>query len=122
MSLKIIPVIMCGGAGTRLWPASRESLPKQFMPLLGERTLFQDTMLRVADAGLFERPIVITSANYRSLVAEQLKAVDLDADVVLEPERRDSAPAVAAATVIAMQRRADALLLMLASDHAIKFV
>jgi mannose-1-phosphate guanylyltransferase / mannose-6-phosphate isomerase len=122
MSSKIVPVIMCGGAGTRLWPASRESMPKQFMPLLGERTLFQNTMLRVTDAELFERPIVITSASYRALVGEQLNAIDLDADVVLEPERRDSAPAVAAATAIAMQRDSEALLLVLASDHAIKFV
>jgi mannose-1-phosphate guanylyltransferase / mannose-6-phosphate isomerase len=122
MSSKIVPVIMCGGAGTRLWPASRESMPKQFMPLLGERTLFQNTMSRVTDAGLFERPIVITSASYRALVGEQLDAIGLAADVVLEPERRDSAPAVAAATLVAMQRDSDALLLVLASDHAIKFV
>ncbi len=122
MNSKIVPVIMCGGAGTRLWPASRESMPKQFMPLLSARSLFQETMLRVADVELFERPIVITGANYRSLVAEQLSAIDVAADVVLEPERRDSGPAVAVATVLGMQRRPDALLLVLASDHAIKFV
>lgn len=122
MSSKIVPVIMCGGAGTRLWPASRESLPKQFMPLLSERTLFQETMLRVADAGLFEPPVVVTSANYRSLVAEQLRAINLGAEIVLEPERRDSAAAVAVATMLGMRRRDDALLLVLASDHAIKFV
>jgi mannose-1-phosphate guanylyltransferase / mannose-6-phosphate isomerase len=122
MSSKIVPVIMCGGAGTRLWPASRESVPKQFMPFLSARTLFQETVLRVVEAELFERPIVITSAGYRALVADQLRAIDVDAEVVLEPERRDSAPAVAAASVIAMQRNSDALLLVLASDHAIKFV
>src|SRR5262245_36513414 len=100
MNSKIVPVIMCGGAGTRLWPASRESLPKQFMSFLGAKTLFQDAVLRVADAGLFERPIIVTSANYRALVTEQLRAIDVDADVVLEPERRDSGPAVAAATIM----------------------
>jgi mannose-1-phosphate guanylyltransferase/mannose-6-phosphate isomerase len=122
MNSRIVPVIMCGGAGTRLWPASRESMPKQFMPLLSVRSLFQETMLRVADAELFERPIVITGVSYRSLVVEQLSAIDVAADVVLEPERRDSGPAVAVATVLGMQRRSDALLLVLASDHAIKFV
>jgi mannose-1-phosphate guanylyltransferase / mannose-6-phosphate isomerase len=121
MSSKIIPVIMCGGAGTRLWPASRERMPKQFMPLLGAQTLFQDTILRVADAQLFERPIVITGANYRALVNEQLDAIGVAADVVLEPERRDSGPAVAVATVLGLQRQPDALLMVLASDHAIRF-
>jgi mannose-1-phosphate guanylyltransferase / mannose-6-phosphate isomerase len=121
MSSKIIPVIMCGGAGTRLWPASREGMPKQFMPLLGVQTLFQDTMLRVVDAQLFERPIVITGASYRALVEQQLGAIGIAADVVLEPERRDSAPAVAVATVLGLRRSADALLMVVASDHAIKF-
>jgi mannose-1-phosphate guanylyltransferase / mannose-6-phosphate isomerase len=122
MSSKIVPVIMCGGAGTRLWPASRESMPKQFMPLVSDRSLFQDTMLRVTDARLFERPIVITGAKYAKLVAEQLAAIGVAADLVLEPERRDSGPAVAAATVLGIQRRNDALLLVLASDHMIRFV
>jgi mannose-1-phosphate guanylyltransferase / mannose-6-phosphate isomerase len=121
MSSKIIPVIMCGGAGTRLWPASRERMPKQFMPLLGAQTLFQDTMLRVVDAALFERPIVITGATYRAHVEQQLGAIGISADVVLEPERRDSAPAVAVATVLGLRRSAEALLMVLASDHAIKF-
>ena len=121
MSSKIIPVIMCGGAGTRLWPASRERLPKQFMPLIGAQTLFQDTARRVADAELFDRPIVITGENYRQLVDEQLRAIGIAADVVLEPERRDSAPAVAVATALGLRRGADALLMVLASDHAIKF-
>jgi mannose-1-phosphate guanylyltransferase / mannose-6-phosphate isomerase len=122
MSSKIVPVIMCGGAGTRLWPASRESMPKQFMPLLSERSLFQQTMLRVADAELFERPIVVTGASYATLAAEQLAAIGVAADLVLEPERRDSGPAVAVATVLGLQRHSKALLLVLASDHLIKFV
>src|SRR4051794_22764386 len=103
MNSKIIPVIMCGGTGRRLWPASRESMPKQFLPLLGARSLFQETMLRVMETELFERPIVVTGVRYRSYVAEQLDAIDAAADVVLEPERRDSGPAVAVATVLGMQ-------------------
>jgi mannose-1-phosphate guanylyltransferase/mannose-6-phosphate isomerase len=122
MSAKIVPVIMCGGAGTRLWPASRESIPKQFMALLSERSLFQETVLRVADAQLFERPIVITGARYADLASAQLAAIGTEADLVFEPERRDSGPAVAVATALGQRRRDDALMLVLASDHAISFV
>lgn len=72
MSERIIPLIMCGGAGTRLWPASREGRPKQFLRLFGSNSTFQDTMLRVSDPKLFARPIVITNAAYRFMVLEQL--------------------------------------------------
>src|SRR5258707_11012760 len=96
MERRIIPLIMCGGAGTRLWPASREVRPKQFLPLFGTRSTFQDTMLRVSDAKLFERPIVITNTAYRFMVLEQLAEIGLEADVLLEPMRRDSRPGVAA--------------------------
>src|ERR1700719_1101720 len=95
MSKRIIPLIMCGGAGTRLWPASREVRPKQFLALFGTRSTFQDTMLRVSDPTLFERPIVITNAAYRFMVLEQLAEIGLAADVLLEPMRRDSGPAIA---------------------------
>src|SRR5216684_6726898 len=61
MDRRIVPLVMCGGAGTRLWPASREVHPKQFLPLFGARSTFQDTILRVSDAALFERPVVITN-------------------------------------------------------------
>jgi hypothetical protein len=88
MDRRIIPLIMCGGAGTRLWPASREVHPKQFLPLFGPRSTFQDTMLRVFDPALFGRPIVITNTAYRFMVLEQLAEIGLEADVVLEPMRR----------------------------------
>src|SRR3981189_952875 len=96
MDRRIIPLIMCGGAGTRLWPASREVRPKQFLPLFGPRSPFQDTLIRVSDAALFERPIVITNDAYRFMVLEQLAEIGLEADVLLEPMRRDSGPAIAA--------------------------
>ena len=73
MPAKIIPVIMCGGAGTRLWPVSRESMPKQFVPLIGQGSTFQQVMRRVRDPELFARPIVITNAEFRFVVAEQLR-------------------------------------------------
>ena len=96
MAQKIIPLIMCGGAGTRLWPASREVCPKQFLPLFGARSTFQDTLVRVLDANLFDHPIVITNAAYRFMVLEQLAEIGIEADVLLEPIRRDSGPAIAA--------------------------
>ena len=91
MDKRIIPLIMCGGAGTRLWPAAREVRPKQFLPLFGTRATFQDTLLRVSEASLFDRPIVITNASYRFMVLEQLAEIGIEADVILEPMRRGSA-------------------------------
>jgi mannose-1-phosphate guanylyltransferase/mannose-6-phosphate isomerase len=120
MDRRIIPLIMCGGAGTRLWPASREVHPKQFLPLFGPRSTFQDTILRVSDATLFERPIVITNAAYRFMVIEQLAEIGLEADVVLEPMRRDSGPAIAAGAAFAQTRDKDAIVLALAADHVVR--
>src|SRR6516165_3733598 len=119
MDRKVIPLIMCGGAGTRLWPASREVRPKQFLPLFGARSTFQDTVMRVADASLFERPIVITNAAYRFMVLEQLTEIGVEADVLLEPMRRDSGPAIAAGAAFALNRDKDAVVLALAADHVV---
>jgi mannose-1-phosphate guanylyltransferase/mannose-6-phosphate isomerase len=119
MERKIIPLIMCGGAGTRLWPASREVRPKQFLPLFGARSTFQDTVTRVSDASLFDRPIVITNAAYRFMVLEQLAEIGAEADVLLEPVRRDSGPAIAAGAAFALNRDRDAVVLALAADHVV---
>jgi mannose-1-phosphate guanylyltransferase/mannose-6-phosphate isomerase len=120
MSERIIPLIMCGGAGTRLWPASREVHPKQFLSLFGARSTFQNTILRVSDAALFERPIVITNKAYRFMVLEQLAEIGLQADVLLEPMRRDSGPAIAAGAAFAQTRDNDAIVLALAADHVVR--
>ena len=122
MVSRIIPVIMCGGAGTRLWPASRESMPKQFIAMFAEQSTFQETALRITGHELFDRPIVITSADFRFVVADQLQQIGVDADIVLEPFRRDSGLAVAIATVFGLKRSQDAIVLVLASDHAIRDV
>src|SRR6266481_9852240 len=119
MNERIIPLIMCGGAGTRLWPASREVHPKQFLHLFGARSTFQDTMLRVSDAALFERPVVITNMAYRFMVLEQLAEIGLEADVLLEPMRRDSGPAIAAGAAFAQTRDKEAVVLALAADHVV---
>jgi mannose-1-phosphate guanylyltransferase/mannose-6-phosphate isomerase len=116
----MIPLIMCGGAGTRLWPASREVHPKQFLSLFGARSTFQETVLRVSDAALFARPIVITNEAYRFMVLEQLAEIGREADVLLEPMRRDSGPAIAAGAAFAQTRESDAVVLALAADHLVR--
>src|SRR5262249_26678655 len=120
MPSQIVPVIMCGGAGTRLWPVSRETMPKQFVPLVGTGSTFQQVLARVHDPELFARPIVITNADFRFVVAEQLRERGLEADIVLEPVRRDPGPAVAASAVLAAERNRDALVLVLAADHVVR--
>src|ERR1700738_3140076 len=103
MPSTIIPVIMCGGAGTRLWPVSRESLPKQFVPLVGSSSTFQQVLERVSDKDLFDSPIIITNAQFRFIVAEQVLSAGIEAKIVLEPTRRDSGPAITVAAEIVAQ-------------------
>ncbi|MCC6888604.1 MAG: mannose-1-phosphate guanylyltransferase/mannose-6-phosphate isomerase [Hyphomicrobiales bacterium] len=115
----IVPLIMCGGAGTRLWPASREGRPKQFLPLFGAHSTFQNTIRRVSDPRLFGRPIVIAGHRHRFLVAEQLEAIGVQADILLEPMRRDSGPALAAGAEFAAARDGDPVIAALAADHVV---
>ncbi len=118
MPSPIIPVLLAGGAGTRLWPVSRDALPKQFLPLVGDRSTYQETLLRVQDP-MFAPPIVITGPNFHFFARRQAEEVGVEATVVIEPMRRDSAPAIAAATAVARQRDPDAVVLALAADHII---
>jgi mannose-1-phosphate guanylyltransferase/mannose-6-phosphate isomerase len=118
---KIIPVIMCGGAGTRVWPASRETMPKQFIPLLGKLSTFQDTLLRL-DPETFAAPTIVTNHDYRFLVKEQMDEIGFRGQIVLEPERRDSAAAVAVACELALARTSDAVVAVFAADHAVRKV
>jgi len=115
----IIPVILCGGAGTRLWPVSREKMPKHFVPLLGALTTFQQVLERVTGDALFAPPIIITHSDFRFVVAEQIRGRNIDATIILEPQRRDSAAAIAAAAEFAMARDGAAVLLVVAADHLI---
>ena len=119
MARPIIPLIMCGGAGTRLWPASRQNRPKQFLPLFGPFSTFQETLRRVSDPALFGRPIVVTNNQYRFLVAEQLAALEVQADILLEPARRDSGPAIVAGATYAFRRDSEAVVVALAADHVV---
>ena len=115
----LVPVIMAGGSGTRLWPLSRELHPKQFLPLCGEETLLQQTISRLQglDVGAL---IVITNEEHRFLMAEQLRQLAIkDAQILLEPVGRNTAPAIALAALQAKTREEDPILLVLAADHFI---
>ena len=117
---KITPLIMAGGAGTRLWPVSRDSMPKQFIRLLDDgMSTFQATLLRVKDAR-FGRPIVVTNHEFRFVAAEQMQALGVAGDIVIEPERRDSAAAVAIGALLAQAQDPNAVAVALAADHVIR--
>jgi mannose-1-phosphate guanylyltransferase/mannose-6-phosphate isomerase len=115
----IVPVILSGGAGTRLWPASREALPKPFIKLLGDLTMFESTLRRVADRRRWAEPVIIANSEHRFLIAEALRQADMSASILLEPERRDSGAAIAAAAAFVAERNKDAVMMVLPADHAI---
>ncbi|NRQ16008.1 mannose-1-phosphate guanylyltransferase/mannose-6-phosphate isomerase [Ensifer sesbaniae] len=121
MTSKIVPVIMAGGRGTRLWPLSRAAAPKQFLQILSDRSLFQQALERVRDASQFEPAIVVTNSDFRFIVAEQARAIDVHlGDILLEPMARNTAPALAAAAFQVLARYGKgAIMQVLASDHEI---
>ena len=119
-SAPIHPVILSGGVGSRLWPLSRALYPKQLLPLVSETSLLQQTVLRVADPTRYASPLIICNDKHRFIVAEQLREIRARCrPVVLEPEARNTAPAVAVAALILEEEDPDALLLVLPSDHVI---
>ena len=134
---RIVPVILSGGSGTRLWPLSRELEPKQLLPLVSERTLLQETVLRARAVPGAAAPIVVCNEAHRFLVAEQLRAIGVRAQaIVLEPVARNTAPAAAVAALLAVEDEKIAakaaptksaaptgegsLLLVLPADHVIR--
>lgn len=120
MGRLIHPVVLSGGAGTRLWPLSRELFPKQMHALAGDRTLLQQTVLRTTDRALFAPPLLIANDEHRFIVAEQLRQIGVaHAGIVLEPIGRNTAPAAAIAALMVGRDDPDALLLMMPSDHVI---
>lgn len=115
--MSITPVLLCGGSGSRLWPLSRKSYPKQFVPLLGDDTLFQASARRLAS---FENPLIVTGSDFRFIVAEQLAAIGIDPGaILLEPQGRNTAPAVLAAALYLHAKDPDAVMLVCPSDHLI---
>lgn len=119
--LNITPVILCGGSGTRLWPLSRSTYPKQFLRLTGEHTMLQETLRRLVGLSEITPPIVICNQEHRFLVAEQLRAIGITPKLLLlEPTGRNTAPAVAAAALALSKEEPDSAMLVLPSDHAIQ--
>ena len=118
--MKVIPVILCGGAGTRLWPLSRELYPKQLLALVDDYSLLQNTVTRCAGHPDVTAPMLVCNEEHRFLVAEQLREIEVEASrIILEPEGRNTAPAVALAAHEAMKTDDDVILVVLPSDHVI---
>jgi mannose-1-phosphate guanylyltransferase/mannose-6-phosphate isomerase len=119
----IIPVVLSGGSGTRLWPASRAMYPKQLLPLVSEATMLQETAARVRGIpGISDELLIVCNEAHRFLVAEQMEAIDQRARIILEPEGRNTAPAVALAASLVAQDDENALLLVMPADHVIRDV
>lgn len=125
MTSIITPVLLAGGSGTRLWPLSRKSYPKQFSNIIGDQSLFQQSALRLSSSDIvtFAPHITMTNADFRFIVGEQLQGVGINpGPILIEPEGRNTAPAILAASIFAHERDRDAILLVAPSDHVISDV
>jgi mannose-1-phosphate guanylyltransferase/mannose-6-phosphate isomerase len=119
--MKIIPVILSGGSGTRLWPLSRKEYPKQYLPLAGDNTMLQETILRLSGLDNLADPIIVCNADHRFLVAEQCQEINIkNPTILLEPIGRNTAPAIAAAALQSLKESDDSILLVLSADHVIQ--
>ena len=119
----IIPVILCGGTGSRLWPLSRESYPKQFLSLKKEEkfSLLQNTIKRISTLKNLKKPILVCNEEHRFIVAEQMRELNIDEFIILlEPFGRNTAPAITLAALRSLEIEEDPILLVLSSDHEIK--
>jgi mannose-1-phosphate guanylyltransferase/mannose-6-phosphate isomerase len=121
--MQIVPVILSGGSGTRLWPLSRKQYPKQYLPLAGDNTMLQETILRLNGLENLTNPVIVCNADHRFLVAEQCQQIDIkNPTILLEPIGRNTAPAIAAAALQSIKDSNDAVLLVLSADHVIQDV
>ncbi len=119
-SQKLVPIILCGGSGTRLWPLSRKQYPKQFLPLLSDNTMLQETILRIQQIPNVENPIIISNDEHRFLVAEQCRNIGLNnPEIILEPIAKNTAPAIVAGTLYAKSKFDNCNILILPADHYI---
>jgi len=121
--MKITPVILSGGSGTRLWPLSRKQYPKQYLPLVGDNTMLQETILRLNGLNNLTDPIIICNADHRFLVADQCQQISIkNPTILLEPVGRNTAPAITAAALQSLKDSDDSTLLVLSADHVIQDV
>ena len=119
---EIVPIILAGGSGTRLWPVSRKSYPKQFSKLLGDHSLFQQSVLRSLSSNLitFSDHVILTNSDFRFIVADQLQEIGIDpGHILIEPMGKNTGPAILAASLYAIKNDPDAILLVAPSDHVI---
>ena len=119
---RVTPVLLAGGTGTRRWPLSLKSYPKQFVNLVDENSLFQECALRMSTTQKidFKRPITVTSSDYRFIIGEQLQSVGIEPGaIILEPSPKNTAPAILAATLFALKEDSESVLLVSPSDHLI---
>ena len=115
----ILPIILSGGSGTRLWPLSRKHYPKQFISLINETSLFQDTILRLPKN--LENPLILCNEEHRFIAAEQLRQINkISNGIILEPEGKNTAPAIALAAFHELNNNRDPILFVLSSDHIIQ--
>ena len=113
----VTPVLLCGGVGSRLWPVSRQGRPKQYLNLIGEQSMLQQTLSRIEDVDQ-TKPIVVCNEEHRFLVAEQMRQLGIEsASIILEPEGKNTAPAIALAALVATKNDPDSMLLVLPADH-----
>ena len=118
--MSIYPVILTGGAGSRLWPLSREHYPKPLLPLFGDRTMLQETALRLAELPDARPPVFVCNEEHRFLVAEQIQSIGLEAGaILLEPEGRNTAPALTIAALRLLEQDPDAIMVVMPADHVI---
>ena len=119
--MQIIPVVLSGGSGTRLWPLSRKEYPKQYLPLVGDNTMLQDTILRLSGLDNLADPIIVCNTDHRFLVAEQCQKIGVKNPIILlEPVGRNTAPAIAAAALQSLKLSGDTVMLVLSADHVIQ--
>ena len=119
MSIKITPVILSGGSGTRLWPLSRKDRPKQFLQLSSKYSMFQETILRLSGVENLNKPIIVCNENHRFLVAHQCHDIGIEPTIILEPEGRNTAPAITVAAIQSHRESGNSVLLILSADHKI---
>jgi len=120
MSIKITPIILSGGSGTRLWPLSRKDRPKQFLQLYGNHSMLQETILRLSGIENIDKPIIVCNENHRFLVAQQCHDIDIEPTIILEPIGRNTAPAITVAAIQSIREFEDTVLLVLSADHKIE--
>ena len=117
--MELLPVVLSGGSGTRLWPISREKYPKQLLPLVGELSMLQDTVRRLDGfPGLLD-PLVVCNEEHRFVVAEQVRVLGKQVSIILEPFGRNTAPALTLAALWATRDNSDAVLAVMPADHVI---